>query len=86
MENQNYKGQVLRRFLRDLLSGETIGASDGKRYGVSWLANYANELREGYGVEIVSIPKGKGLKHYYVIKNKEHTRKILAFLDNQSKQ
>lgn len=85
MNTQSYKRQVLRRFLRDVLSGETVGASDGRRYGVSWLANYANELRDGYGVEIVSIPKGKGLKHYYVIKNKEHARKILAFLDNQAK-
>lgn len=85
MNTQSYKRQVTRRFLRDVLSGEIVGASDGRRYGVSWLANYANELREGYGVEIVSIPKGKGLKHYYVIKNKEHARKILAFLDNQAK-
>lgn len=85
MNTQSYKRQVLRRFLRDVLSGETVGASDGKRYGVSWLANYANELREGYGIEIVSVPKGKGLKHYYIIKNKEHARKILSFLDTQAK-
>ncbi|WNY99814.1 hypothetical protein SUSP_002232 [Sulfurospirillum sp. 'SP'] len=83
--SQSYKKQVTRRFLRDVLSGETVGASDGRRYGVSWLANYANELRDGYGVEIVSIPKGKGLKHYYVIKNREHAQKILAFLDTQAK-
>ncbi len=83
--SQSYKKQVTRRFLRDVLSGETVGASDGRRYGVSWLANYANELRDGYGVEIVSIPKGKGLKHYYVIKNREHAQKILAFLDTQEK-
>ncbi|MDD2385026.1 MAG: hypothetical protein PHN18_12605 [Sulfurospirillaceae bacterium] len=83
--SQAYKRQVLRRFLRDVLSGETVGASDGRRYGVSWLANYANELRDGYGVEIVSVPKGKGLKHYYIIKNKIHSQKILAFFDNQAK-
>lgn len=85
MTNQSYKKQVLRRFLRDLLSGETVGASDGKRYGVSWIANYATELREGFGVVIVSIPKGRGLKHFYIIKNKEHAQKILASLDNQAK-
>lgn len=83
--SQNYKRQVLRRFLRDVLSGETVGASDGRRYGVSWLANYATELRDGYGVEIVSKPKGKGLKHYYVIANKIQAHKVLAMLDGQAK-
>ncbi len=83
--SQNYKRQVLRRFLRDVLSGETVGASDGRRYGVSWLANYATELRDGYGVEIVSKPKCKGLKHYYLITNKQQAQKVLAMLDNQAK-
>ena len=82
---QNYKRQVLRRFLRDVLSGETIGASDGRRYGVSWLANYATELRDGYGVAIVSKPKGKGLKHYYVITNKIQAHKVLTSLDSQAR-
>ncbi len=81
----NYNRIVLRRFLRDLLSGETVGASDGKRYGVSWLANYATVLREGYGVEIVSKPKGKGLKHFYVITNKQQSHKVLALLDSLAK-
>ncbi|KIM07177.1 MAG: hypothetical protein KU29_07440 [Sulfurovum sp. FS06-10] len=83
--SQNHKRQVLRRFLRDVLSGETVGASDGRRYGVSWLANYATELRDGYGIEIISKPKGVGLKHYYVITNKIQANKVLAMLDGQAK-
>ena len=80
----NYKRYVMRRFLRDLLDGESVGASDGKRYGVSWLANYATELRETYGLIIDSIPRGKGLKHYYVIKNKTQAQKVLAMFEKQA--
>lgn len=81
-----FKRSVLRRFLRDLLSGETVGASDGGRYGVSWLANYATVLRESYGVIIESIPKGAGLKHFYRIKNREHARRVLESLDSNVKE
>ena len=81
-----FKKSVLRRFLRDLLSGEIVGASDGGRYGVSWLANYATVLRESYGVIIESIPKGMGLKHFYRIKNKERAKRVLETLDSNVKE
>lgn len=74
----------MRRFLRDLLNNESVGASDGRRYGVSWLANYATELREAHGLIIESVPRGKGLKHFYIIKNKEHARKVLAMFEKQA--
>ena len=80
-----FKRTVLRRFLRDLLSGEIVGASDGGRYGVSWLANYATVLREGYGIIVVSVPKGKGLKHFYLIRNKEHARRVLESFGTKEK-
>ena len=81
-----FKRSVLRRLLRDLLGGEIVGASDGGRYGVSWLANYATVLRESYGVIIESIPKGTGLKHFYLIKNKERAKKVLETLDSKVAQ
>ncbi|MBV5278619.1 MAG: hypothetical protein J0647_06240 [Campylobacteraceae bacterium] len=81
-----FKRSILRRFLRDLLGGEIVGASDGGRYGVSWLANYATVLRESYGVKIESIPKGTGLKHFYRIKNKERAKKVLETLDSNAKE
>lgn len=84
MRHIHHKRSVMRRFLRDLLNGESVGASDGRRYGVSWLANYATELREAHGLIIDSAPRGKGLKHYYIIRNKEHARKVLAMFEKQS--
>lgn len=84
MSHIYHKRSVMRRFLRDLLNGESIGASDGRRYGVSWLANYATELREAHGLIIESVPRGKGLKHYYIIRNKEHARKVLAMFEKQA--
>ena len=78
-----FKRSVLRRLLRDLLGGEIVGASDGGRYGVSWVSNYATVLRKSYGVIIESIPKGTGLKHFYRIKNKEHAKRVLATLDGK---
>jgi hypothetical protein len=75
--NTSHNKTVLKRLLSDLLNGETVGASDGKRYGVSWLANYATELRYKYGVKIVSKPKGDGLKGYYVLLDKAHAEKTL---------
>ena len=83
---KTYKSSVMRRFLRDMINGEIIGASDGGRYGVSWLANYATELREAHGLIIKSIPKGQGLKHYYVIRNKERARKVLAMMEKEVKK
>ena len=83
----NYcKKPVLRRFLRDLLSGEIVGASNGGHYGVSWLPNYATVLRESYGVIIESILKGMGLKHFYRIENKEHAKRVLETLDSKVAQ
>jgi hypothetical protein len=70
------------RFLSDLINNEIVGASDGKRYGVSWLANYATDLRDTYGLEIKSIPKGKGLKHFYILLDKKHSIKVLRSLRN----
>jgi hypothetical protein len=84
MSASSFNHRVLKRFLADLLSGETIGASDGRRYGVSWLANCAVQLR-GYGVAIVSVPRGKGLKGYYVIHNKNRARNVLKMLNNNAK-
>ena len=81
-----FKKSVLRRLLRDLLGGEVVGASDGGRYGVSWLANYATVLRESYGVIIESIPKGRGLKHFYRINNKERAKRVLETLDSKVAQ
>lgn len=85
MRNTAHKRYVMRRFLRDLLEDEIVGASDGRRYGISWLANYKRELCDVYGLIIDSIPKGKGLKHYYIIRNKKQAFKVLVMFDNQAK-
>jgi hypothetical protein len=79
----NYEHKVMVRFLTDLINNEIVGASDGKRYGVSWLANYATALRDTYGLEIKSIPKGKGLKHFYILMDKKHAMKVLRSLQDK---
>lgn len=84
MNTASYKRYVMRRFLSDLLDGENVGASDGKRYDVSWLANYATELREAHGLIIDSVPRGKGLKHYYILRNKDQACKVLAMFNKQA--